>query len=122
MKDLWPHDPHENEIFSNEIRKGFLKAILLNIIHEKPIHGYDIIELINEKSAGRWTPSPGSVYPALEYLESRVYVASEEVERKKVYTITAKGEGAIRQVREKRIEVLRELSAFLGNIWEENYV
>jgi DNA-binding PadR family transcriptional regulator len=109
-------DEKENEMFFKEIRKGFLKAILLNIIHEKPIHGYDIIRTIAEKSHDRWTPSPGSVYPALEYLESKGYIVSQEVERKKVYTITPKGEEAIEKMKNLRSEMLKELSAFFGNL------
>ena len=106
----------ESEIFNKEIRKGFLKAILLVTIREKPIHGYDIIQLIKERSGGRWTPSPGSVYPALEYLESKGYITSEEVERKKVYTITPKGRQAIVKMKKLRHEMLSELTAFFGNL------
>ena len=64
-------DQKENDVFNNEIRKGFLKMILMKIIKDKPTHGYEIIHLIQEKSGGRWTPSPGSVYPALEHLVRR---------------------------------------------------
>ncbi len=118
MHDI-PHmfiDEKESENFHKEIRKGFLKAILLVIIHEKPIHGYDIIQLMKERSGGRWTPSPGSVYPALEHLEAKGYITSEEVDRKKVYSITPQGEWAIEQMRELRKEMLRDLNAFFGNL------
>ncbi len=109
-------DEKENEMFFKEIRKGFLKAILLNIIHEKPIHGYDIIRTIAEKSHDRWTPSPGSVYPALEYLEAKGYIVSQDVERKKVYTITPRGEQVIEKMTSLRNEMMNELSAFFGNL------
>ncbi|HUL62621.1 MAG TPA: PadR family transcriptional regulator [Methanocella sp.] len=109
-------DEKESESFHKEIRKGFLKAILLVIIHEKPIHGYDIIQLMKERSGGRWTPSPGSVYPALEHLEAKGYIVSEEVDRKKVYTITPKGEQAIGKMNEMRNEMLRDMTAFFGDL------
>jgi DNA-binding PadR family transcriptional regulator len=115
MKELWP-DKQENDIFNNEIRKGFLKAILLKTIQENPIHGYDIIQHIKEKTGGRWTPSPGSIYPALDYLESKGYISCQDVERKKVYTITPKGDEAIVQMDRKKEEIRKELSAFFGNI------
>jgi DNA-binding PadR family transcriptional regulator len=115
MHDLFT-DQKENDIFNNEIRKGFLKMILMKIIQEKPTHGYEIIQLIKEKSCGRWTPSPGSIYPALEYLVSRGYVTSEEIERKKVYTITPKGEQVIEQMKKKRDEMIKELTTFLGDL------
>ena len=115
MHDLFA-DEKENDIFNNEVRKGFLKMILLKIIAEQPTHGYEIIRRIQEKSEGRWTPSPGSVYPALEYLESRGYIASEEAERKKVYAITPKGTQMIGQMKKKREEMLKELVSFLGDL------
>jgi DNA-binding PadR family transcriptional regulator len=115
MHDLFG-DQKENDVFNNEIRKGFLKMILLKIIRDKPTHGYEIIHLIQEKSGGRWTPSPGSVYPALEYLESKGYIVSSEIERKKVYTITPKGEQVIEHLKQKRDEMMKELTAFLGDI------
>jgi DNA-binding PadR family transcriptional regulator len=115
MHDLFA-DEKENDVFNNEIRKGFLKMILIKTIAEKPTHGYEIIRRIQEKSCGRWTPSPGSVYPALEYLESRGYIASEEVERKKVYTITPEGAQMIGRMKKKREEMLNELISFLGDL------
>ena len=108
-------EPH-SDIFNNEIRKGFLKVILLKIIQEKPTHGYEIIQKVSERSHGNWTPSPGSVYPALEYLESKGYISSEERDRKKVYTITPKGERAVEQMNNKRKELMSELITFLGEI------
>ena len=108
-------DQKENDVFNNEVRKGFLKLILMNIIREKPTHGYEIIQKIQEKTDGRWTPSPGSVYPALEFLESKGYVTSQEAERKKVYSITPRGEEVIEHIRKKREEMLKELTAFLGD-------
>ncbi len=82
MHDLFS-EQKENDVFNNEIRKGFLKMILMKIIKDKPTHGYEIIQLIQEKSGGRWTPSPGSVYPALEYLESKGYIVSRRSSAKR---------------------------------------
>ena len=115
MHDLFS-DEKENDVFNNEIRKGFLKMFLMKIIRDKPTHGYEIIHQIQEKTGGRWTPSPGSVYPALEFLESKGYIASEEIERKKVYAITPKGEQVIEHMRKKREEMLKELTTFFGDM------
>jgi DNA-binding PadR family transcriptional regulator len=116
MEDPWLGNDPKSEIFNNEIRKGFLKIILLKIIQKTPTHGYDIIRLVNEKSRGHWMPSPGSVYPALEYLESKGYITSQEIDRKKVYTITPKGEKAIEVMNLKKKELFQELINFLGEI------
>jgi DNA-binding PadR family transcriptional regulator len=67
-----------------EIRRAFLKYIVLKIIKDKPTHGYDIIKTVELRSNGRWTPSTGSIYPILEGLESSGCILSKEIERRKV--------------------------------------
>jgi len=102
-------------IMGSEIRKGFLKMIVLKIISEKPIHGYDIIQEIEAKTRGHWVPSPGSVYPTLEYLESRGYISMEESDRKKVYTITEEGKKTLDLIDERRKELIEEIKMMFGD-------
>lgn len=111
-----------DDIMNNEVRKGFLKIIILRIVQTKPSHGYEIIQEIGKKSHHNWTPSPGSVYPALEFLEKKGYIVGLEDDRKKVYSITAKGEHTLQQMYEKRKQLFEELKMFLGDILEENDV
>jgi DNA-binding PadR family transcriptional regulator len=108
-----------HDMLNNEIRKGFLKFIVLKMIRDHPSHGYDIIHEIEKKSRGNWIPSPGSVYPVLEYLETKGYISMEEVERKKVYTVTEKGEKVLELMKEKRRQIMQEMTTFLGDILEE---
>ncbi|WP_424357331.1 PadR family transcriptional regulator [Methanocella sp. MCL-LM] len=107
-----------DEMLSTEMRKGFLKVMILHIVKERPSHGYEIIQEIEKKTHKGWTPSPGSVYPALEALEKKGYVQCEEMDRKKVYTITEKGKAALEQIHAKRRQWLQELEAFFGDILE----
>ena len=109
-----------DEVLNNEMRKGFLKVIILHTVQERPSHGYEIIQEIEKKTHGRWAPSPGSVYPALEFLEKRGYIAGEEVDRKKVYTITVKGTETLEQIHAKRRQWIQELNAFFGDFLEDN--
>jgi len=106
--------------FTNEMRKGFLKMFILKIIEQKPIHGYDIIHEIEEKTHGNWEPSPGSVYPALEFLMSKGYISMEENDRKKVYSITPEGREAVRYIEKRRQEMLQEFNSIFGDLPEEN--
>lgn len=105
----------KEDVMSSEIRKGFLKMIVLKIISERPIHGYDIIHEIEAKTRGHWVPSPGSVYPALEFLESKGYVSMEEADRKKVYTITEEGKKALDYIDEKRKELIDDMKTLFGD-------
>lgn len=110
-----------DDIMNNEVRKGFLKIGILRIVKEKPSHGYEIIQQIGKMTHGHWNPSPGSVYPALEFLEKKGYIQGKEEDRKKVYTITEKGENALRQMHAMKQQWLQELKAFFGDILEEEY-
>jgi len=72
--------------------QGGLKFVILRLLDEKPRHGYEIIKELEERSGGRYTPSPGTVYPTLTMLEDMGF-ASAAVEEggKKVYSITDAG-------------------------------
>ncbi len=107
-----------DEIMNNEVRKGFLKMGILRIVKEHPSHGYEIIQEFGKKTNGNWNPSPGSVYPALEFLERKGYIQGTEVDRKKVYSITEKGEKALEQIHAKKQQMIQELEAFFGDILE----
>lgn len=72
------------------MRRGDIKFHLLEILKETPRHGYEIISEL-EKQSGGYRPSPGSVYPTLQMLEEGGYLTSEQIEGKKVYTITDAG-------------------------------
>jgi DNA-binding PadR family transcriptional regulator len=72
------------------MRRGDIKYHLLEVLKETPRHGYEIITEL-EKQSGGYRPSPGSVYPTLQMLEEGGYLTGEQVDGKKVYTITAEG-------------------------------
>ncbi len=73
--------------------QGDLKLIALALIAEQPRHGYDIIKVIEEKTAGWYAPSPGVVYPTLTFLEEVGQLTSQPEGAKKLYVITAEGAG-----------------------------
>jgi DNA-binding PadR family transcriptional regulator len=104
-----------DDAMGREMRKGFLKMIVLKIISKKPIHGYDIINEIETVTRGHWVPSPGSIYPALDFLETKGYVSMEDIDRKKVYTITEEGKKALEAIDEKR----RRLSEEIGLLFND---
>ena len=71
--------------------RGDLKYALLGLLQERPMHGYEMMKALQERSHGLYTASPGSVYPTLQMLEDRGFVTVSEVEAKKVYSITEAG-------------------------------
>ncbi|MFV1986847.1 MAG: PadR family transcriptional regulator [Gemmatimonadota bacterium] len=74
------------------VRKGELKYLLLEMLADEPMHGYEIIRRLEEESKGMYSPSPGSVYPTLQMLEDQDYVLSEQLDGKRVYRITDAGQ------------------------------
>jgi len=72
-------------------QKGDLKYVILDLLKDKPRHGYDIIRELEEQSYGFYKPSPGVIYPTLQMLEEMGYASSNEQEGKKVYSITEEG-------------------------------
>src|SRR4029079_16439956 len=73
------------------LAQGDLKLLALALIAEQPRHGYELIKLIEEKTSGWYSPSPGVVYPTLTFLEEAGYVTAESEGAKKRYTITEEG-------------------------------
>lgn len=71
--------------------RGDMKYALLWLLQERPMHGYEMIKALEQRSGGFYSPSPGSIYPTLQMLEEGGFVTSSEVEGKKVYTITDQG-------------------------------
>lgn len=108
------------EKMCTEIRRAFLKYIVLKIIKDKPTHGYEIIKTVELRSNGRWTPSAGSIYPILEGLESKGFIHSEEIERRKVYAITPKGVTALDRMTQEKMELLNEMSRIINSVTEDN--
>jgi len=71
---------------------GDLRLVILNLIAEKPRHGYEVIKAIEDAVAGAYSPSPGTIYPTLTLLEELGYVTVSDAEGgKKLHEITDQG-------------------------------
>jgi DNA-binding PadR family transcriptional regulator len=70
---------------------GDMKYVILRLLRDKPRHGYEVMKDLEEQLHGCYTPSPGTVYPTLQWLEDEGLVAAAQVEGKKVYEITDAG-------------------------------
>ncbi|WP_436407424.1 PadR family transcriptional regulator [Agromyces litoreus] len=71
--------------------KGDVRAAVLALLAEQPMHGYQIINEIAERSGGAWKPSAGSVYPTLQLLADEGLITAEEANGRKTYTLTEAG-------------------------------
>ena len=82
-------------------RRGHVRAAILSVLGEGPMHGYEIMQRLEERSGGMWRPSPGSVYPTLQMLEDEGLLKGEEVDGKRVFSLTEAGKEAATASKER---------------------
>jgi DNA-binding PadR family transcriptional regulator len=72
-------------------RRGDVRLALLMLLGEEPRNGYQLMQTLEERTEGRWRPSPGSVYPALSQLEDEGLVRSVQSDSGRTFEITEAG-------------------------------
>jgi DNA-binding PadR family transcriptional regulator len=100
--------------------QGDLKYVILQLLDEKPRHGYEIIKELEDRFGGMYSPSAGTVYPTLTLLEDLGYAtATVEEGGKKIYSITDEGRGYLAQNRSAVDDIFDRMgeiaSAFLSD-------
>lgn len=79
---------------NTRVSKGDVRDAVLSLLAEKPMHGYQIINEIGQRSGGSWKPSAGSVYPTLQLLADEGLISAEESNGRKTYALTEAGMAA----------------------------
>jgi DNA-binding PadR family transcriptional regulator len=79
----------------HRVRRGDVRSAILALLDDRPMHGYEIITELDERTGGRWRPSAGSIYPTLQLLEDEGLVTAEEVDGRKVFSLTESGQKAV---------------------------
>lgn len=105
--DMNPDDMRAGRMLA----QGDLRLVALALIAQGPRHGYEIIKLVEEKTADWYSPSPGIVYPTLTYLEEAGYVTAAAEGSKKLYTITDEGRAYLETNRDLADVVLDRLAS-----------
>jgi DNA-binding PadR family transcriptional regulator len=100
-------------------RHGRLRLYLLKLLDESPRHGYEVIRLLQDRFLGVYAPSPGTIYPRLARLEEDGLVTHEEVDGKKIYSITDKGREEIRSRLSDLADLEDELTESLRDVARE---
>jgi DNA-binding PadR family transcriptional regulator len=73
------------------VRRGKVRPLILAVLHDRPMHGYQVIQELEARTGGRWRPSAGTIYPTLQLLEDEGMVRTEEADGRKVYVLTDAG-------------------------------
>jgi DNA-binding PadR family transcriptional regulator len=95
-----------------------LQLVLLALLAEQPAHGYELIRMLEERSAGFYAPSPGMIYPALTYLEEIGQAVVTAEGNRKLYSLTGAGRAHLEANREQATAILETLSRIGGRMAE----
>jgi len=99
--------------FNTDLVRGSTETVILHLLHERTMYGYEIIKLVNERTDGAFAWKEGTLYPCLHRLEGAGIIASEwrdgdsPGKPRKYYQLTRKGKALAR-------ERVAEWSAFTG--------
>jgi DNA-binding PadR family transcriptional regulator len=72
-------------------RRGDVRAAILALLKERPMHGYEMIQELEARTSGAWRPSAGSIYPTLQLLEDEGLVVGHESDGRRRYELTHAG-------------------------------
>lgn len=78
-----------------KVSRGDVRTAILYLLAEEPMHGYQIMQELSERTDGLWKLSPGSVYPTLQQLEDEDLVKSDQTDGKNIFHLTAEGKARV---------------------------
>jgi DNA-binding PadR family transcriptional regulator len=73
-----------------------VRYAILALLEERPMHGYEMMQELADRTQGLWRPSPGSLYPALQLLEDQGLVRSESADGRRQFTLTDEGRSELK--------------------------
>lgn len=96
------------------VPKGYLKYSVLKLLDEKSLSGSEIMNEIEKETAGRWKPSPGSIYPLLAWLQDKGYtkISSDQEPGMKRYTLTDEGKAFLEAHVQRRNDIEKRFGGF----------
>ena len=98
--------------------QGDLKYVILQLLDEKPRHGYEVIKELEERFGGAYSPSPGTVYPTLAMLEDLGYArARTEESGKKIYEITPEGRAYLEENKGTVEDIFERIADFGSSVF-----
>ncbi|ACV24946.1 PadR family transcriptional regulator [Methanocaldococcus fervens] len=93
--------------------RGSLKYLILYLLEKEELHGYAIMQKLNEMFV-YYKPSSGVIYPTLQSLRRSGYIEAVKKEDKKLYKITEKGKKYLKENEEKLENIFSHIEAVRG--------
>jgi len=106
-------------MLDRELKKGSAELLILSLVEDQPRHGYDIGQLIEQRSDGTLRFNVASLYPLLYRLEKRGWIQGRWVEksnqrRRRYYRLTAAGKQVLAAQRSSWLEFVRAINLITG--------
>jgi DNA-binding PadR family transcriptional regulator len=98
---------------------GDMKYVILKLLATRSMHGYEVMKALEEETRGCYKPSPGTVYPTLQWLEDEGLVTAETVEGKKVYAITDAGRKFLETNKSTVEDIFERITGTIDQLFSE---
>ena len=95
--------------------RGDVRTAVLMLLLERPMHGYEMIQQIRERSSEAWSPSPGAIYPTLQLLTDEGLITTDDLDGKKVSRLTETGQTLAQELQASKTAPWDEASADAGS-------
>lgn len=102
-------------------QRSILKLLILGLLAEKPMHGYELLKRVEEITRGFWRPSPGTLYSLLKSLREEGLVVMDHVEGsgvpsglRIVYRLTRKGHDQLQRLAPRMVVVFESIAWFFS--------
>jgi DNA-binding PadR family transcriptional regulator len=95
-------------------QRGDVRTALLLLLAEEPMHGYQLMQAITERTSGAWRPSPGAVYPTLSQLEDEGLIDTVAQGGRKLATLTDAGQAYLQTHGDTMPDPFAEFTARCG--------
>jgi DNA-binding PadR family transcriptional regulator len=79
------------------IQRGDVRTAILLLLADEPMHGYQIMQAMGDRTGGAWRPSPGAVYPTIAQLEDEGLVTTREEGGRRLVTLTSEGQAYLEE-------------------------
>lgn len=108
-----------SRVLDRELKKGSAELLILSLVEDQPRHGYDIGQMIEQRSSGSLKFSVGALYPLLYRLEKRRWIQGRWVEkagqrRRRYYRITSEGKKVLKAQRNTWREFVEAINSITG--------
>ena len=78
-------------------QRGDIRTAIVLLLTDQPMHGYQIMQAMSDRTGGAWQPSPGAIYPTIAQLEDEGLVTTQEEDGRRLVTLTPEGRAYVEE-------------------------